>query len=208
MRHIMSVLVGVALISTSSYSQFTPTKGKNAWSPDTSSMKVVYWSQWLDNLKYDTLALRPHQYFTDSLEGGRFTVTFDTVTGRGSLMRSNFSTLWVKDTLSRRDTFSLPIFPYGSDIVKYPSDSLRVAGTHTFVMAGGSEQTRIEPVTITGFGTTLQVRIRYAKSAITDSPVTPQPLSAMRVISSPWEPELWTDTRRMKDQATKNRVSK
>lgn len=94
-------------------------------------------------------------------------MTFDTVTGRGSLQRSSFSTLWVKDTVSRRDTFSLPIFPYGSDIVKYPSDSLRVGETHFFLLPeAATEVAKIEPVAIFGFGPTQQVRIRYAKTGI------------------------------------------
>lgn len=185
MRGILSVLVACVLISTSGISQFMPSKGKIGYNPDSSSARMVYWWNWLQNLNWDTLALRPHQYVSDSLEGGSFMVTFDTVTGRGSLQKSWFSTFWRKDTVSRRDTFSLPIFPYGTDIVKYPSDSLRVSGIYTFlrdsvvtitdslgrkyekvVAAIATEKIMVEPITITGFGPTQQVRIRYIKTGI------------------------------------------
>lgn len=167
-RQIIVTMVCVPMV----VAQINVSKKLNVWNPDSSSMKVVYYSQWLDNLRWDTLALRPHQYFTDSLEGGRFTVILDTVTGRGSLRRSWFSTFWIKafgdSTISSRDTFSLPIFPYGFDIVKYPSDSLRFGEYHTFIIPDSSatECAKIEPLTITGSGATLQTRIRYCRTGI------------------------------------------
>lgn len=160
------VACGLIFICAGSEAQFTRSKGFHPWAPDTASMQTAYWNAWLQMIPWDTIPLRPHQTFSDSLEGGRFTLSADTVTGRGSFRRTLFSWLWTKDTSVARDTFSLPMLNYGTD-PSIPSDSLRVGESHSFLKDTlATECIKVEPVTITGNGSTVQTRIRVAKVGI------------------------------------------
>jgi len=120
-------------------------KYKNRWEPNVQRYEFVYRIYWDDMLQYDTVKLRPGQYFKIAIDGSDLTWYMNEVTGRGNGRISHHKwwypgyyvdTLgnWIDTTYS--DTVSLPYTEFGlADIcgnMPYgPSDSLHKGGAYS-----------------------------------------------------------------------------
>ncbi len=143
---------------------------QNEWRPTEQTMKAAYHIVWNEQLRADTIKLRPGQSVWALIDGAGLTITLDSV-GVGSFRHSYYTAEWHLDTLDKEVVFDLPNWNYGEPdcegIVKNPSVTIETSGlTKGFIY--GDKQLDIIPIKIEGLGGTVRTHNRFILS---DNPV-------------------------------------